>query len=41
MTIAQANGQISTFDPDTLIPRVREMYSAMASRNSGNPPVGP
>ena len=23
------------------MPRVREMYSAIASRNSGNPPVGP
>jgi hypothetical protein len=34
-------GTTHTFAPETVMPRVRETYSAMASRNSGNPPVGP
>ena len=34
-------GTTQTFEPETVMPRVRETYSAMAARNSGNPLVGP
>ena len=34
-------GTTTTFLPETLMPRLSEMYSAIASRKSGNPGVGP
>jgi hypothetical protein len=34
-------GTTTTFLPVTVMPRVREMYAAIASRKSGNPGVGP
>jgi hypothetical protein len=34
-------GTTTTFVPVTVMPRVRATYSAMASRKSGNPGVGP